>query len=451
MISQNKRELQNILKMIYRWDFKGYSGLAIKNSIFQFSSNFLSKIGSLFFMTIIARILMPELFGLYSLALSTIVLFGGFADLGIDQTMIRFVSNILARNNPGKAKAYINYLIRVKMFCAIAVGIILAISAYFLANSYYHKPIFLALLAGSLYILCSSLIYSLEGVFQSANLFKWPFFKELFFQALRLVVVPIVILLSIKSSLPNHTELFLIILSLALCYFLTLVFFYNLAKRKISLFKSKEKPITKAEKDNLWGFIFSLSLPIFSGMLLGYIDMLMLGRYVGAEFIGYYRAAFSLINAAAPLIGFSTVLLPIFSRIKGERLERALGKSVKITLLLSFLGIFATIILSNILVLWVFGKEYLPSVTILKMLSPLLITIPINAIYTTYLISKGKARLVAFLLIFSTVINVLLNYSLIRFLTYEGEFIVTIGVAIATVASGYLFLLGLMLIHKFTK
>jgi O-antigen/teichoic acid export membrane protein len=179
--------------------------------------------------------------------------------------------------------------------------------------------------------------------------------------------------------------------------------------------------------------------------------MLMLGRYVSADFIGYYRAAFSIIGAAAPLIGFSTVLLPIFSRIKGDRLERALNKSVKLTLLLSIVGIIATIVLSNILILFVFGKDYFNAITILKILSPLLITIPINAIYTTYLISKGKARLVAFLLIFSTIINVLLNYSLIHILTYEGEFIVTIGVAVSTVISGYIFLFGLMLIHKFTK
>jgi O-antigen/teichoic acid export membrane protein len=451
IIQENKKEVFGILNMIFKRDFKGYTGLAIKNSIFQFSTNFMSKIGSLIFMIIIARLLMPELFGLYSLAISTIVLFSSFADLGIDQTMIRFVSKVLAKNNLKKAKAYAEYLIKVKLFCAITVAIILAISAYFIANFYYHKPIFFALIAGSFYILFSSLIYSFEGIFQSSNMFKGPFIKESFFQVLRLIIVPLVILFSIRMSLSNQFELFLIVFSLAICYLFSLVFIYYLAKKQIKLIKSSSEKISQKEKDTLWKFIFSLSLPIFSGIFLGYIDMLMLGRYVSAEFIGYYRAAFSLIGAAAPLIGFSTVLLPIFSRIKGKQLERALNKSIKITFVLSVLGIIVTLILSNLAILIIFGKDYMNSVIILRILSLILITIPINSIYTTYLISKGKARLVAFLLIISTILNLLINYTLIKIFTSQGQFMVTIGVSIATVLAGYIFLLGLFLIHKFTK
>jgi len=73
----------------------------------------------------------------------------------------------------------------------------------------------------------------------------------------------------------------------------------------------------------------------FLGLFLGYIDMVLLGRFIDVEFIGYYSAAFHLIGAASALLGFSIVLFPIFSRLKGERLKRSLKKSIKTVLPLS--------------------------------------------------------------------------------------------------------------------
>jgi O-antigen/teichoic acid export membrane protein len=115
------------------------------------------------------------------------------------------------------------------------------------------------------------------------------------------------------------------------------------------------------------------------------------------------------------------------------------------------LGIIATLILSSFLINFIFGKEYYMSITILRILSPLIITIPINALFITYLISRGKTKLVATLLIFSTVINVILNYVLIKLFIVQNQFLATIGVSVATVVSGYLFLIGLMCIKRYIK
>ena len=52
---------------------------------------------------LLARILMPELFGLYNLALSTIFLFSAISNLGIGETVITFVSKELGKNKKKSA------------------------------------------------------------------------------------------------------------------------------------------------------------------------------------------------------------------------------------------------------------------------------------------------------------------------------------------------------------
>ena len=55
--------------------------------------------GALLFTIILARILMPEFFGLYSLALSTLIMFVSFTDLGLESGMVFFLSKALAKKN----------------------------------------------------------------------------------------------------------------------------------------------------------------------------------------------------------------------------------------------------------------------------------------------------------------------------------------------------------------
>ncbi|MFH0712197.1 MAG: oligosaccharide flippase family protein [archaeon] len=94
-IKKEAKEIRVIFGRIKRRDLKGNSGQAIKNSTYQLATTLTAKIGSIIFTIIIARLLMPELFGLYGLALSTILLISAFSDLGISTTMLTFVSKTI--------------------------------------------------------------------------------------------------------------------------------------------------------------------------------------------------------------------------------------------------------------------------------------------------------------------------------------------------------------------
>jgi len=187
--------------------------------------------------------------------------------------------------------------------------------------------------------------------------------------------------------------------------------------------------------------LISISVFSLSGLLFGYIDVMMLGYFVSGELIGYYRAAFSLIGALVPLMTVAGALFPVFSRLDKESLERGFGKSLKMISLISIVSFVILISLAPIIIRLVFGLEYSPSIQILQILSILIIMLPISSLYETYFVSKGKPKKIAKLLIISTILNIGLNLALILWLLNYSPYMAVIGVCIATILSrGFYFI-----------
>ena len=115
-LNELKEDLNNVFLRFRKKDFSGNQGALIKNSTWNLISIFGGKVGSFIFTIVLARMLMPELFGLYSLALSTILFFTIFSELGIGTSMLTYVSKSLGKNDPKKAKSYYNYLLKYKLY-----------------------------------------------------------------------------------------------------------------------------------------------------------------------------------------------------------------------------------------------------------------------------------------------------------------------------------------------
>ena len=175
-IKEEAKDIKEILKKFKRKDFSGNTGQAIKNSTYQLITLLTAKIGSFVFTIIIARLLMPELFGLYGLALSTILLIGLFSDLGISATMLTFISKTIDKQE-AKAKAYFDYLSKIKIILSIITSLIVLLLARWFANNYYQKPIFYALLAGAIYLPLTTLSKFFGTLFTSKNNFKMGFWR----------------------------------------------------------------------------------------------------------------------------------------------------------------------------------------------------------------------------------------------------------------------------------
>jgi len=387
-IQEEEKFVSSIFRRFKKREFKGTEGQVIKNSTYHLARTLIAKVGSLIFTILIARMLLPELFGLYTLAISTILIFTAFSDLGIGPAVETFLSRTLGEGKETKAKAYFRILLKYKFVLVSITSLILIGSSYFISNTYYHKPIFFALITGTLYLIAVSFLSFIESTFKATNNFKYPFYKEMIFQVLRLAIIPLAILFLMKYSFSNQTIVAAIIFVLSISYFLSLLFLFIFSRKQMPFLNTLKIALTKKEKSKLKIFIFPLAATVLSGVFFGYIDTIMLGRFVSGEFIGYYGSSFSLIGSASVILGFvGGGLLPIFSRLKGNSLERAFRKTAIFTFLISFVGATITFLFSSLIIKIVYGASYLPSVLLLKLFSILLIIFPLTAIYDCYFIS----------------------------------------------------------------
>ena len=451
IIKEEEKFIPGIFNRLRKRNFRGTEGQVVKNSIFQLAITLIAKIGSLLFTIIIARMLLPELFGLYLLSLSTIILFSSFADLGIGPSLITFVSKNLGLKKMGKAKAYFRILLKYKLFLVLLVTFVFLVSAYFIANNYYDKPVFYAFLAGALYIPSVSFLSFLESSFKSTNNFKFPFFKEIFFQGLRILLVPLAIFLLLKYSFSNQIVLMGAILFLGFSYFLSLLFLAIFSKKQMPFLKSQKMSLEKKDKIHLKKFMWPLVAIVLSGVFFGYIDMIMLGHFVSGEFIGYYGAAFGLIGSASVILGFiSGGVFPIFARLRGKSLEKAFRKTVGFTFLISLVGAVVTFFFSSLIIKIVYGNSYLPAELLLKFFALLLIIFPLTAIYDSYFISQEKTKLIAILLVVTTVVNIILNYFFITYGLRFGMAEAVIGACFATIFSRILYFIFVIIFRKKT-
>ena len=89
---------------------KSLTKIVLQDAYWNMTSVVISRIGALIFTILLARFLLPERFGIYSLAMSVALIFITFADMGINHTVIRYVSKELGENNKESANAHFKYI-----------------------------------------------------------------------------------------------------------------------------------------------------------------------------------------------------------------------------------------------------------------------------------------------------------------------------------------------------
>ena len=415
------------------------SKIAVKNSFYGFSAGLIVKLGGLVFTIIIARILLPELFGIYALALSIVAIFMTFTNLGVNETFLRYLSEALGKKDKNKARTYFKYLLKIKSLLVFLAIFVLLLLSKFLSYNFYNKPLlFYPLLFSCLFIIAESFKNFIGNIFLAKKDLRPIPFLELFHQITK-------ILFSVLAILIFSTEFKVagLFLAFALAGFAHLSLFSLISyKKDKSLFKGKTVSINKKRISKFLRFmgVASLSLVFFVS-----IDTLMLGKFVDAEYIAYYRVALSLILTIAALFSLSQIFLPIFTQIHKKRFERGFRKTFRYLMLITIPATAGVLFIGKYLIFTIYGKEYLLAVSVLYVLSFLIITMPLIGLYSIIFEAKEKPQIVSKSVLFSLVVNILLNV-LVIFLFKSKPLFIIAGIGLATSLSRLL-LLGLLIFY----
>jgi len=177
------------------------------------------------------------------------------------------------------------------------------------------------------------------------------------------------------------------------------------------------------------------------------IDSVMLSIMKGDEAVGFYNAAYQLIEGMGKLIplSFMGALLPVlsYSFISSEKkIKDYLEKGFGILTLLVFPITAGIFMLSERFIILIYGKEFFPSTKALQVLSISLVFIFMNSLLGVGLTSINKQHLWTIAAGICMVVNIVLNFVLIPPLSYIGSSIATV------ITEGVLFLLGVWFLKQ---
>ena len=423
----------------------------IKNAFYNFLISLISRIGALFFTIIVARILFPELFGIYSLALTIILTVATFTDLGINATLIRYLAESLkeiSEKSKKKARTRLYFLLNFKILFTLITATLLFLFSDFIALYIFKKPLLaLPLKIGSIYLFVISLHGFFNSIFYAIQKVKYSTIGEGIFQLLRIFFVFI--------FLKTYKSVGTVFVCLILALFISFLFlFLILYSRYNFLLKGKKIKLEKEEKKRLLSFFGWIIISSISLVFFVHVDIFMLGIFLPAEFAGYYNAIFSIVGAAAAFVAFGSVLLPAFTQLKAGRLKHGFNKVIRYASLIAIPASFGLAFVIVPAIKIIYGTAYVPiqyklAITIASaLLSFLVFEAAITAIYSALFQAREMPRIPSILIVIATIVNIILNYVFIKIGISMALQYGLVGAAAATLLARYSNMIGLSVLAK---
>lgn len=424
---------------------KSFKRQAIENSIWNFVSSMINRLGGLVFVIILLRTLKPEGFGVYTLAMTITLFFVVISDMGVNQTLIRYVSHEINRNKE-KAAAQFRYLFRIKIILTSVLALALIILAYPISFYLFKNPsLFVLLLILSLYVFFMSLAGFLESLFFIRKEVRYISLKEVLFQSARIASALIVAYLIVAE----FRLVGLIILS-ALVAILIFLFIFKFSKRLFPFLFAKTNKFI--DKKKISKFIFFLNIENIAVIIFMQASIVFLGIFSDNAHVGFYNSAFVIVSSISSLLAFTQILLPILTQFKKERFNDSVKKIFRILMIIVIPLSFGLSILAKYFIVLIPGYDYLPATTALRILAFIMIPIVGTSLFLISFSAKNKPKEFAKVMSISTVIFLILNFVFIKIFSAQSPEMAVTGVSLANLIGWFIyFILAAILLRKELK
>lgn len=310
----------------------------------------LSKVISAIKLAILARLLSPTDFGVFSLVLVSLSLVEVFTESGINTILVQSQKKI----EEYISTAWIFSIVRGFFICLVMIGM-----SFFLSK-YYNEPSLIHL------ILFASIIPIIRGFINPAiiNFYKELDFKKDTFYRMSLVLVDFCAAIAAGFIFKSTYALIIPILISAT------------ADVFISFYFVRLRPKFEFSRE-IFNEIFHQTKWLNNISILDYLnknlDNLIIGKLLGTTSLGFYQNAFAVTQSATSELGLSVIhaTFPIYSRLSDDiaRLKKAFVK-----VCLSFCGLLIIptalfILFPQFIVKLQFGDQWVALAAILPILA----------------------------------------------------------------------------------
>jgi O-antigen/teichoic acid export membrane protein len=358
-----------------------------------------------------ARKLGPDAYGKFAFALVFPLLFMILADLGIHQLLIREIAR-----RTDQAGQYLGNALFIKFFLAVFTGLMIGIVVNLTGKS--SEELVLVYIMGGAAIL-GSFSELFKSVFQA--------FQKMTYDVIATVTLALVTtLLGILVLFYNgHT------LALSWAYFVanvvTLIYCIVVVSKYFTpIHVQVDMPLIKFLIKE--GYPFGVSF--FFSTLYAYVDTVMLSLMTSDKVVGWYNTAYRLIFA----MGFipQTTMKAVFPALSRfykkslDRFEELFKRSFKTLYLLGFSIATLLCCLSTKIIYILYGDEYAPAASVLRILVWSTALIFITNVMTRTTRASNRQHFSARVVASSAFLNILLNFLLIPRMQHQGAALATL-------------------------
>ena len=382
-----------------------------KNMSWLFVSQIIASVFGFIWTILLARYLGVNNYGIFGFAVSFTTMIGIIDDLGISTHIVRHIAT-----DYDSAPKYLGNALPLKMIFS-SVKVILTV-------------IILLVQGVNEFTLTVTLLFTLEMIFKSnVNLLNGSFqaFEYAKYQGIGNTILTTLTLTFIIISIYTDLGLVGVAVSYVLANMITFAYEYY----------ALNKHVTKPEFELDTAFckqITLLSLPFAVTSILYYvyysIDIVMLSYLVGDYATGLYNATYKLITVLTLFYSvYTAVIFPVMSKLfKNDKsmLLVSFEKSIKYLLMIIIPLAVATVFYSTDVIHLIYGHQYDAASSILSILIWTVCLLFISGACNTLLNASHKELTVTKIYATAAVFNIIMNFFMIPYLSYDGAAITTV-------------------------
>ena len=356
-------------------------------------------------------------FGQYVTALLIVEILSIISRLGIDTALVRFISRYVHKG----ASSLINQLffksIALVTLSAVVFTLLLLFFSDYIANFMNLDEEYLLIVSFSFIplVLFHMNTQAIRGLKQ---MMSFSFLNNVAITLFTFILMVVLVAFSTSEKLPIYAYVMSVFVMTISSYFL---WFFHRAKIVDSKQNNSESELSAKA-------LFKVSIPLLLGqsmmLIMGKVDLFMLANMTSSDKVGIYNIALKLsMLAYMGLMAVNSIAAPKFSEIHSSGDIDALKKIVQQSTKTIFWVTFPVILLFLIFpdtILGVFGDEFKLAAMALIILSISKMFSAISGSVGTFLQMVGKQNVFQNILIFTAIINIVLNYTLIPMYGIDG-------------------------------
>jgi len=321
---------------------------------------------------ILARLLHPELYGVYGLIFAFVGLVGIFMNWGGDFASLTLLSEAFAKKDKQEVKNILTYFVKVTLLAICIVGVLSIVLAPFLTDLLYNNSQIghwarMVLLASFLSIVYGLLIIVLQSVRKIKQLTILETFNKFVYTLLPIIFV--LVGWGLAGIVWGYFISAFIFLVLAIFLYSFLIKKDELLPGLSQIFANFRK--IKFKKYFNFGFLIAIDKNLVHFISL--LPVIFLGIFASMQDVGYFKIALGYITIPsmllAPISRLLAVQLPKSKSYNLEALKEHFYKTALYSGFISILLVIPFVLFSPFLIKLFYGVEYVSSIQLVYYLA----------------------------------------------------------------------------------